>query len=199
MFNKYKWIGIGGLGIIIFLAFVVFKDHNNPKIESVSLTNNRVEVLNGAERTIIRASDIKDFIAINTQNSALYLFDTYDAEYAAVTEAEVLALQEYFFEYINENNIIYSLTKGGEDCDDFAKIFSRLFADKWYGGKNEKLPPAVGYYAYLRRDDQKHMIVVAFTNKNNVLHPMFFEVRPYVQKTDVNLEEFLSCIGGEMN
>jgi hypothetical protein len=197
MKTTYKYILATGAAIILLCAFVIFKDKNNPEISSLDISDNPVEEVNGKERIVVKARQFKRFFYNNLGFEDHTLFDAYDEEYVLVTEKDVLKLESAFFDYLKENKIQYKPNE--KDCDDFAKIFSRIFADKWNAGKDYKAAPAVGYFAYLNRNDVPHMIVVAFSEKDGMLHPMFFETRPHLMRVDVNEVEFLSMIGGEFN
>lgn len=197
LYQKYWWIPLVSIGVGIILAFTFAGDKNNPEIRSISIDSYENMDMGGKVRRVVPARDFRQFFYDNLGYEDNNLFDTYDREYVLVTEKDILEVESIFFNYLKENNIMYKPSKS--DCDDFAKIFSRLFADKWNGGKEEKVSPAVGYFAFLRRDDEAHMVVIAFTEKNGVLHPMFFELRPNVHRTDINEDEFLSMIGGEFN
>jgi hypothetical protein len=197
LYQKYWWIPLAVIVAGTVVAFMVAGDKNNPEISSIDVSNVESREISGENRKVVLAREFRQFFYDNLGFQDNNLFDTYDSEYVLVTEKDILDMEETFFQYLKENNIIYKPSES--DCDDFAKIFSRLFADKWNKGRKEKVPPAVGYFAFLRRDDQPHMIVLAFSEKNGVLHPMFFETRPNVHRTDVNEDEFLSMIGGEFN
>lgn len=197
MFQKYWWIPLVAATIIIAVSLMLFGDKNNPEIKSIDISDVQTVIVDGESRKTVPAKEFRQFFYDNLGFEDRTLFDTYDSEYVLVTEKDVLSLESTFFDYLKENQIQYEA--GKKDCDDFAKIFSRLFADKWNKGKEYKASPAVGYFAFLRRDDQYHMVVIAFGEKNGVLHPMFFETRPVVKRTDINEDEFLSIIGGEFN
>lgn len=197
LFKKYWWIPLAAFSVGAGVLLTFFGSKNNPEIKSIDVSQELVQEVNGKDRRIVAAKEFKQFFYDNLGFEDRTMFDTYDSSYVLVSEKDVLDLAPVFFDYLKENKIQYKASV--KDCDDFAKIFSRLFADKWNAGKEYKAAPAVGYFAYLNRDDVAHMIVIAFSEKDGVLHPMFFETRPEVKRVDVNETEFLSMIGGEFN
>lgn len=197
LFAKYWWIPLTAFLVGGAALFFFFGDKNNPSIKSVGVSSSKVEQIQGKDRRIVAAIEFKQFFYDNLGFEDSTMFDTYDSNYVLVEESDVLSLRDIFFQYLKENDIKY--TASVKDCDDFAKIFSRLFADKWHFGKEYKVSPAVGYFAYLNRNDVYHMVVVAFSERDGKLHPMFFETRPELTRVDINEDEFLSMIGGEFN
>lgn len=197
LFAKYWWVPLTAFLVGGAVLFFFFGDKNNPSIKSVDVSSSKVEQIQGKDRRIVGAGKFKQFFYDNLGFIDPKIFDAFDTHYVLVMERDVFELESAFFNYLKENNIQYKPLES--DCDDFAKIFSRVFADKWNAGMEYKAAPAVGYFAYLNRNDGPHMIVIAFTEKNGVLHPMFFETRPHLQRVDVNETEFLSMIGGEFN
>jgi len=197
LFKKYWWIPLLSFGMGAIPLFIFFGNKNNPEIKSIDISQSETQKINGEDRRIVPATDFKRFFYDNLGFEDQTMFDTYDSSYVLVTEKDVLSLAPVFFNYLKENQIQYKASV--KDCDDFAKIFSRLFADKWNFGREYKASPAVGYFAYLNRNDVYHMVIVAFGEKDGVLHPMFFETRPDVERVDVNEDEFLGMIGGEFN
>ena len=196
MKNTYKYI-LGAGAALMLCTLVIFKDKNNPEISSIDISTSAQKEINGEQRSIVEAGQFKQFFYDNLGFIDLKIFYAFDTSYVLVKESDVFELEPAFFNYLKENKIQYKPNE--KDCDDFAKIFSRIFADKWNAGKDYKVAPAVGYFAYLNRNDVPHMIVIAFTEKDGMLHPMFFETRPHLQRVDVNETEFLSMIGGEFN
>lgn len=197
MFKKYWWIPITVMAVGTIAAFLMFGDKNSPEIKSISVEELSTTQIEGKERRVVPAKEFRQFFYDNLGFEDRNLFDTYDGEYVLVEESDVMKMETAFFKYLKENKIQYKAAI--KDCDDFAKIFSRIFADKWNEGREYKAAPALGYFAFLRRDDQYHMVVIAFTEKNGSLHPMFFELRPNLHRTDINEDEFLGMIGGEFN
>lgn len=195
--NRFKVIG-AGVALLIFLT-LYFSNMNSYKIETIDLTKLTTEsvIVNDIERKVVPAKSLKMFFSENLGFYTETLFDTYDREYALLTEKEIIDFYPTYYAFEKEMKQIYVANRN--DCDDFAKTYSRYFTIIWNKNKMDKISPAIGYFAYLKENDQAHMIVIAFTEQDGKLYPMFFELRPEFKKVQLTENEFLSMLGGGMN
>lgn len=189
---------IMGVGVIlIFAVALIFSFKNSYEVETVSLENKETLVVNDVERKVVPASDIRYFFESNIPFYHAGLFDTYDREYILISHQDIVDFHPIFYKFQKELGIMY--IPNVNDCDDNAKTFSRLFTLYWNKNRTDKISPAIGTYAFLNRNDIGHMVVVAFTEKEGMLHPIFYEVYPDLVKIELTEEEFLGILGGEMN
>lgn len=195
--HRFKVIG-AGVALLIFLTFY-FSNKNSYEIETIDLTKLTTDpvVVNDIERKVVPAKSLKMFFSENLGFYDESLFDTYDREYVLLTEQEVIDFYPTYYKFEKEMKQVYVPNRN--DCDDFAKTYSRYFTIVWNKNRSDKISPAIGYFAYIKENDQGHMIVVAFTEKDDKLYPLFFELRPEFKKVQLTENEFLSMLGGGMN
>lgn len=205
MFKKWSIIVgvVATIGISTLLFF--FGNMNKVDIQTTNVEDSKVIERLGKEYHVVPASDIRYFFEDNLGFKDDDLFDTYDSEYALVTEDVIEKFIPVFFKFKDEWGMFYRPNQ--DDCDDFAKTFSRLFSIWWNREFEYKQSPALGFVVYIKNFtdyDQPHAIVIAFTaDKDKNMVPIFYEVRSgeekRVEKIDLQKIEFLSIFGGEMN
>lgn len=193
--NKFNIV----ISFIILMVFIylLFSIENSYEIKTIDITNSKVEVVDEVERKTVSGTDIKLFFSDNLGFEDENLFDRYDSEYVLLNEKDITNFYPIYYKFQTEMGLVYK--PNSSDCDDHAKTFSRYFTLIWNRDRDLKISPAIGYFAYLTRNDRPHMIVIVFTEKNSKLHPIFYEIRPELIKIELTESEFMSIIGGEMN
>ena len=185
------------IGMIFTLIY--FNDLNKFSIKTLPLEDGVVKtsMIDGTERDIVTAHQIRTFFSENLGFYDENLFDTYDGEYVLLYENEIKDFYPTYYEFEKKMGLVYVPNRN--DCDDIAKTFSRYFTIVWNKDRIDRLSPAIGYVAYITRNNTSHMIIVAFTKKDNKLHPLFYDVRPEFQEIKLTEDEFFGIFGGEMN